>query len=436
MTLNIPEDEQQVIDQTRADIQEVLPGSNASIPNSALDALAVSTGGRNFDFYRQLEELILQLFIDTAEGEFLDRLASSRDIIRFAATEGTGNIIFTGTPGSTVPISTTLQSSDGESYLTQAEATIAANSISVTIERVGTVATVTAASAHNLATGLDVTISGADQTEYNGVQSVNVIDETTFSYTVAGSPATPATGTILAAYDSAFAPIESDNEGEDVNLAAGAELTLGSPISGITTAANLDFAGVTGGADLESDTSFRARAIDKWQNPNTPFNVAGITTQAKLVAGVTRVFVQEITPAVGQVTVYFTRDNDDDGPIPSAGEVTEVKDNILLIKPAHTSDADVIVEAPAAVTVNFTISGISPSTTTMQDSIRNNLDQLFAEGTSVGVTLLRNDYISAVNRTVDTVTGDVLEVFTINNPVGDIAVASNELPVLGTVSFT
>lgn len=436
MGVNIPDDEQQVIDQIRADIQEVLPGSNPSLPNSFLDAISTAYGGRIFDFSRNLEELAKQLFIDTATDDPLDRLASFRNIIREAATQGTGNIVFTGTPGSVIPISTTLQSSDGESYTTEAEATIAANCISVTISRIGTVATVLAVAAHNLATGLDVTISGAVQTEYNGTFSVNVIDETTFSYTVSGSPTTPATGTILADYDSAFAPIESDNEGADVNLAAGAELTLGSPISGVTTAARLDFAGVTGGADLESDTDFRARAIDKWQNPNTPFNVAGITTQAKLADGVTRVFVKEITPDVGQVTVYFTRDNDDDGPIPSAGEVTEVKDNILLIKPAHTSDDDVIVEAPAAVTVDFTINGIDPNTTTMQDSIRNNLDQLFSEGTEVGVALLRNDYISAVNRTVDTVTGDVLEVFTINAPVGDITTASNELPVLGTVSFT
>lgn len=436
MTLNIPDDEQQVIDQSRADVQEVLPESNPFLPNSFLDAIIVAQGGRVFDFFRQLLELIKQLFIDTATGEFLDRLASFRKIFRNAATPASGNVVFTGSAGSVIPVLTSLQSSGGETYVTQSETTIAANSVGVTITRIGSVASAVSASPHNLATGTSVAITGADQSEYNGSFPVNVVDDVTFSYTVAGSPTTPATGTILAAYDTGLALVESDSEGAAVNLPTGAPLNLGSPIAGVNTTANADFAGIVGGTNQEDDTDFRARAIEKWQNPNTPFNEAGIIAQAKLVTGVTRVFVREITPDVGQVTVFFTRDNDEDGSIPSGTEVTDVKDSLLLIKPAHTSDVDVIISAPTGITVNFTIDGATPSTTTMQAAITANLQQLFSEGTDVGVDLSENDYVSAVNRTVDTVSGDVLQSFSILSPSGDIVAASNELPVLGTVSFT
>ncbi|MDH3376161.1 MAG: hypothetical protein OEQ39_04225 [Gammaproteobacteria bacterium] len=65
------------------------------------------------------------------------------------------------------------------------------------INRSGSVATVVTTGAHGLANGQYVTISGAVQTEYNGVFKITFISTTSFSYTVSGTPVTPATGTIL-----------------------------------------------------------------------------------------------------------------------------------------------------------------------------------------------------------------------------------------------
>lgn len=64
------------------------------------------------------------------------------------------------------------------------------------ITRAGTTATVTTAAAHGLATNDTVNIAGATQTEYNGNFPITVTGATTFTYTVSGTPATPATGTI------------------------------------------------------------------------------------------------------------------------------------------------------------------------------------------------------------------------------------------------
>lgn len=62
------------------------------------------------------------------------------------------------------------------------------------ITRSGSTATVTTGSAHNLVTGAEITMSGATQTEYNVTAIVTVTGSTTFTYTVSGTPATPATG--------------------------------------------------------------------------------------------------------------------------------------------------------------------------------------------------------------------------------------------------
>lgn len=61
------------------------------------------------------------------------------------------------------------------------------------ITRVGTTATATTTLPHGLSTGNTVWMSGADQVEYNIKATITVTSPTVFTFTVAGSPATPAT---------------------------------------------------------------------------------------------------------------------------------------------------------------------------------------------------------------------------------------------------
>ncbi|HEJ3062496.1 TPA: hypothetical protein SL272_000827 [Pseudomonas aeruginosa] len=73
------------------------------------------------------------------------------------------------------------------------------NSLSVTsLTRSGTTATAVLSGNHGLQTGDSATVAGAAETAYNGEFVVTVVNGTTFTYDVAGSPATPATGTITA----------------------------------------------------------------------------------------------------------------------------------------------------------------------------------------------------------------------------------------------
>lgn len=81
----------------------------------------------------------------------------------------------------------------------------------VTITRSGATATVTH-TAHDLTTGDYVDINGANENEYNGTHQITVTGANTYTYTVSGTPATPATGTI----DSTFVVIFglTDNAGQ------------------------------------------------------------------------------------------------------------------------------------------------------------------------------------------------------------------------------
>jgi hypothetical protein len=65
------------------------------------------------------------------------------------------------------------------------------------ITRVGTTATVNLVD-HGYETGDTVQHAGADQSEYNVAAVITKIDDNNYSFTVSGTPATPATGTITA----------------------------------------------------------------------------------------------------------------------------------------------------------------------------------------------------------------------------------------------
>lgn len=66
----------------------------------------------------------------------------------------------------------------------------------VAITRSGSTATATHTS-HGMLTGSEVKIEGAIQNEYNGIYSITVTGVNSYTYTVSGTPTTPATGTIL-----------------------------------------------------------------------------------------------------------------------------------------------------------------------------------------------------------------------------------------------
>ena len=116
------------------------------------------------------------------------------------------------------------------------------------ITRVGSTATVSMIG-HGFANGASVVIAGAAQSEYNGTFKITVVDANTFTYTLSGMPATPATPavgtTITAGPPSSIVIAEiSDRRGPDSvelqNVGAGAvtpqnwKLVLNNPVKGVS----------------------------------------------------------------------------------------------------------------------------------------------------------------------------------------------------------
>lgn len=439
MGINIPDSASTVDSRMKADVQGTISskGGNAFLRNSFLGDLITSTANRVFDFYFAAAQALKENFPDQATTE-LDRWLSIFGITKTAGAKTTGIVVATGNVGAVVPAAAILTAGDGSQYEVTANATVTAFSgVSISsITRSGSTATATTAASHDLASNVLVTITGANEAEYNVVSSaITVTGVDTFEYEVSGTPASPATGTIVGAWSKAAASVESVDFGDELDQVADEVLQFESPANGIDDLAGVDQSGLVGGIDQETSSQARSRMLDRIRNPVAHFNVADIVAKAKTVSGVTRVFVQENTPALGQVTIYFVRDNDAGSIIPDSGELTQVKNALLEIKPANTADADVIVSAPSAVTVNFTFTSLTPDTAELRTAISASLAQFFSEIPEVGVNLDEDAYRSAIFSSVGLSSGAGLTSFVISSPSGDISISSGEIAVLGTVTY-
>lgn len=436
MPLNLPSNAREVDSRSKADVQRELGQARPFLKNSWLGAIVTACSNRIYDFYLQLRIALRENFPDTATGNFLVRWAAIWGKQKQAASKSNGNIVATGTAGSSVPSGTIFTYTGLGNFVSTSNATIANETINLSdLSRTGTTVTATTASNHNLANNILATITGASNSDYNvSSVAITVTADDAFQYSIVGSPPDEPGTSAQASFTSASVPVESEGFGADFNLDAGETLQVQSPIIGVDDSLVVDFGAIGGGTDQEDDTGLRARTLDRIQNPVALFNVAAITEKAKEIPGVTRVFVQEITPAEGQVTIYFMRDGDAN-PIPTSSEVTKVKTNILTIKPAHTADSDVIVNSPTAVPVDFTFSALSPDTSTMRTAISANLRQFFDERTQIATNVDQDAYRSAIFNTVDPETGDTVISFALSTPSADITVNAGEIGTLGTISY-
>lgn len=293
MPLNLP-DNQTIVNRELTDIQANLEGSNPFLPNSFLNAIGVANAGRFNELYQQLSLAQKATFLSTADLPDLTVRANELGVYQEVATISYGNLIFTGTNGVVVPAGTQA-SLNGINYVATNSGTISNNTVTATsLTSTGLQAIFTCASNHNLANGMQVTISNAVQPQYNGTYSITILNATQFTYTMGSLPGvSTATGTIQASSFYCTVPGQSLTTGQITNISGGSSLTLSSNVSGVNSTIYTDYNGFTGGTDLEDIELFRKRALAKLANPYTPFNDISIIEQAQTVAGVTRVWVYD-----------------------------------------------------------------------------------------------------------------------------------------------
>lgn len=122
-----------ILSRMRTDLQAKLPEAGTWLRNSLMDIFITVVAGSHYLMYDFLEWCKKQLFISTAEAEYLEIQGNEYGILRNYGVKATGVVTMTGSIGSTVPAGTVLQSSLGQLYKTDSAGTFSSTSMNVAI---------------------------------------------------------------------------------------------------------------------------------------------------------------------------------------------------------------------------------------------------------------------------------------------------------------
>lgn len=437
--------------QIRAEFRKQLPDVDPTVFGSWARAFADGNAVLAQSIMFLVRDLEQQLFPQTATGEFLDIWGGYEGLVRKPESPSSGPATVTGTAGTVIPALTAFTGSNGIAYQSTAVATITAvNQVIDSLVRSGSVVTATLLAEHNLANGVEITVSGATEPEYNGTFLVTVISSLEFQYTITGTPSTPATGSPVYDVDLASVSVESVATGTTTNLESGAQLAFDVVIAGADSPALVQFDGLTGGSSEETDDEYRERILLSRSIIEGVFTPDQIKLAALSVSGNTRAFVKKptlsvcaggggsaIDPVPGQVSVFILRDNDP-SIIPSQTVLNTTKAAIIEdgALPAHMSEVDLFVVAPTLVETDFDFTALSPDTPTMRSAVAAQLRAFFEDTVDFEETVTEASYLGAIQATQDLQTGDFIVSFTLSTPSGNITVTDGEIASLGNVTFT
>lgn len=427
------------------ELPEVDPTVKSSLGRAVSGASAIAAIG----IQEGVEDAVDQMFWQNADDKFLEIIGEYDKTIRFDAQKSSGYCAVHGVLTTLVPASTPL-TAFGKGYTTLLDAYVQNYTDSVTLSFSGGVVTAVTTSEHSLSTGLEVTISGATYTEYNGTYEITVLDENTFTYEITGTPAGSDTGSYSSDY--ALLDIESDDTGDDVNLESGSILKI--DVVDIEDDVFVGIDGISGGLESEELEDYRERVGE------SHVLIPGISTEAmikysaKKITGNTRVYVIRPTvdeyghvnrggtrgsagylPLLGETVVYILRDNDL-SIIPIQAVLDATKAQIISdgAWSSLVSDDNLFVLAPTATDVNFTFTSITPDTSTMRAAIEDQLEIFFLENSDIKGKVKLKTIDGFLDQVQDS-TGAFLTDYTYTSPSADLEADDGELFVRGAVTF-
>jgi uncharacterized phage protein gp47/JayE len=359
--------------QVASDIASSVPGSDPLLRIGNLKITGKAQAGLAHLHYGYLDWISKQAVPWTSTDEYLAGWGALKSVYLKGAAPATGNVTFPGSSG-TILAGTQVVRGDGVIYTTNADATVSGSSV-----------------------------------------------------TVAVTATTP---------------------GANGNCDSGTALTLGTAVTGIQSGGTATGA-FTGGADVETQAAFSSRVMSAFQTSPQGGAQGDYKTWTLAVPGVTRAWVAPNGFGTGTVVVYFMMDvseaahngfpqgtngvsANDQGPggVPrgtvATGDQLTVANAIIALQPVT---ALVYACAPIQNTVNFTISGLSSSSTTTRNAISAAIAGVFLANGAPGGTINLSDIESAIGAVSGTAG------FVITSPSGNITNATGNLPVLGSINY-
>lgn len=122
-----------IVARMKSDIEAALNLGSPTPRRSNVATLAKAFAGAAHMLHGHIEYLSKQIIPDSADSEYLERWASVWGLSRKTADYASGEIVFAGTDGASIPAGTVVQRADGVEYATQDEGTIADGAATVAV---------------------------------------------------------------------------------------------------------------------------------------------------------------------------------------------------------------------------------------------------------------------------------------------------------------
>lgn len=206
------------------------------------------------------------------------------------------------------------------------------------------------------------------------------------------------------------------------NLAAGGSASFTAAIAGVDASASIP-ADWTGGADTESDDSFRDRILQRIRKPPQGGAAHDYVAWARQVTGVTRAWAT--SDIVGSATVRFLMDDTYPNGIPTEDDLQAVHDHIDPLRPVSVKRLFVL--APTPKTVSFTIANLDKDTPAVRTAIAASVTRMLRRKAAPGQTI----YASWIAEAVSAATGESSHDLTASN----VTMTVGEIGVLGTITY-
>ena len=306
------------------------------------------------------------------------------------------------------------------------------------------VVTITTFESNGLVDGQYVEVQGSDQSVYNGIFLITVVDDVTYTYQSAYTGIPLVYGITRSVH--ANVSVQSTTSGLNTTLQPESFLTyLGTEPGVLSFAYTVE--GLQGGAEEESDESLRSRLLVSRAAEEGVFTNDQIDLAARRINGNTRVYIrnpeqdliaEEGAVLPGQIQVYVLRDDDPIGVVPTGAILQLTKESIIEYgrQPASMWQEDILVLPPVLLPVNITLTNVVPDTSSMKNALKNQFNAYFTDSTQFGEDLDNDVLRAVVANTQDLTSADptnsYIKSFDWNNVTEDVAY--NEIPALGTLT--
>lgn len=211
------------------------------------------------------------------------------------------------------------------------------------------------------------------------------------------------------------------------NSISGTQLSLVSPVDGISSTGTVGASGLANGFDVETTDSIRARLITRLKQPAQGGAAYDYENWATSVAGVTRAWCMPAYLGVGTVAVFIVTDNAPGGPIPSAQTVAAVQAYIAG-QCSVIAQGGLSVFAPVAAPLNFTIQ-LTPNTATVQAAVEAELADLLTRESIPAGTLL----LSHIRQAISLASGETDNVLL--EPTANVVAPAGQMTTMGVITW-